>query len=434
MKKQLNELLKFMEKRIIKYRRDFHKYAEIGWGEYRTASIIAKSLEELGFKIMIGREVIDNKSRMGLPPEKVMNLQYQRAISEGAVEKYADKLKGGFTGVVGEIKNGDGPTIGFRFDIDAVEMQETSTENHLPYQENFNSIHEEAMHACGHDGHISIGLGLAEVLSEIKEEIRGTIKLIFQPAEEGTRGSKAMVEAGIVDDVDYLFGMHIGVKAKKTGEFFCGTGGFLATSKFDVYFKGLPAHAGFCPQEGKNALLSASTAVLNLYAIPRHGRGATRINVGKMSAGTGRNVIPANAHLMVETRGEDSELNNYMKDHAEEIIRDSARMYGVEYRIIKMGEAENAYSDITLMRKVYNIAKKNKIFPYLREEKVNIDASEDFTHMMKRVTTRGGKASYFMLGSNLKGNHHTSNFDFDESVLIKGIEILSLIALDLDEV
>lgn len=428
-----NDILTAVDTKIRAYRRDLHAHAEAGWAEYRTASLVAERLEELGFQIKVGREVLDAESRMGLPDDETMERQYQRALSEGAPEKYAQKMKGGFAAVVGEIEHGSGPVIAFRFDMDAVEMEEKDDPDHLPSREGFLSGHPEAMHSCGHDGHTSIGLGLAEVLSGLREQLRGRIKLIFQPAEEGVRGAKAMVEAGVVDDVDYMFGMHIGAKATTTGEFYCGTDGFLATSKFDAYFYGRSAHAGFEPQDGKNALLSGATAVLNLHAIPRHGGGGTRINVGKMSAGSGRNVIPSEAQLVIETRGENSDLNLYMKRYAEEVIRSAAEMHGNEYEIVQMGEAESADSDDELLQRVHAIAKRHSLFPELRTDKAHLGGSEDFTHMMKRVNDKGGRAGYMMLGSELKGSHHTVKFDFDESILIKGVEMLALIALELPE-
>ena len=93
------------------------------------------------------------------------------------------------------------------------------------------------MHACGHDAHTAIGLGLAEVLAELKDELKGKIKLVFQPAEEGVRGARAMAEAGVVDDVDYMIGVHVGVRCKKLGELICGGTGFLATTKLDVTYE-----------------------------------------------------------------------------------------------------------------------------------------------------------------------------------------------------
>ena len=116
-----------------------------------------------------------------------------------------------------------------------------------------------------------------------------------------------MSEAGAVDGVDVLFGFHIGFKAEGPGSLICGTQGFLATTKRDVLFSGVPAHAGAAPEEGKDALLAACSAVVNLHAISRNGKGGTRIAVGRLEGGEARNVIPASARLFMETRGETTE-------------------------------------------------------------------------------------------------------------------------------
>jgi len=426
----LDTALKSSEPKLREFRRDFHRHAESGWCEYRTASIVAKRLDALGYALKIGREAIDEGSRMGLPDEAIMEARFRRALDEGAVPEYAERMKGGFTGVVGEIANGDRPVIAFRFDMDAVEMEEKSGDAHFPNREGFASIHKDAMHSCGHDGHTAMGLCLAEVLVGMRAKLRGKVRLIFQPAEEGVRGARAMVAAGVVDDVDFLYGLHIGTSAKETGEFYCGTGGFLATSKFDAYFSGKSTHAVIAPNEGRNALLAAATAVLNLNAIPRHGRGATRINVGRMTAGSGRNVIPAEAYLAVETRGEDSELDEYVKNYAVGIIRSSAEMHGCGSRIVEMGAAESADSDEELVMRAYEIAKRYSVFPTIESGKAKLGGSEDFSTMMNRVKERGGKACYFLLGSRLAGSHHSVDFDFDESVLANGVKMLALLALE----
>lgn len=147
------------------------------------------------------------------------------------------------------------------------------------------------------------GLGTAIILSEIKDRLSGTVKLIFQPGEEGSRGAAAMEAAGILEGVDYIFGGHIGFQARRSGDLICGTRGFLATTKLDVTFAGKPAHAGSAPEEGRNALRAAAACALNLHAISRHGQGASRINVGSLHAGQGRNVIPPNAVLQLEPVG-----------------------------------------------------------------------------------------------------------------------------------
>ena len=225
-----------LENKIISYRRDFHQYAETGWTEFRTASRVAAYLDDLGYDIKYGREVFDNESRMGLPDEGYLEKHYQRAIKQGAEEEYARHMKGGFTGVVAELDNGAGPVTAFRFDMDAVDLMESTDKDHFPFREGFASVNENAMHACGHDGHTAIGLGLAEVLINNRDKFSGKIKLIFQPAEEGVRGAKSMAKSGIIDDVDLIFGLHLGLKADSGGELFPGSSGFLATSKFDAFF------------------------------------------------------------------------------------------------------------------------------------------------------------------------------------------------------
>ncbi|RKD30540.1 amidohydrolase [Thermohalobacter berrensis] len=427
----INEFVDKIENKIIGYRRDFHKYPEAGWTEFRTASIIARKLYELGYDIRLGKEVIKDDVRLGLPSKSSLNNHYERAIKQGADKEFVKHFKGGYTGVVGVLKNGEGPTIGLRFDIDAVQVKESEGKEHFPYREGFSSVNEEVMHSCGHDGHIAIGLGVAEALMKFNDKFRGTVKLIFQPAEEGVRGAKAMVESGVVDDVDFLFGIHIGLKAKKSGELVPGTKGFLATSKFDAYFTGKPSHAGAEPEAGKNALLAASSAVLNLYSISRHSKGATRINVGKFVAGTGRNVIPSNAHLVIETRGDTSELNDYMKERAYKILKSSADMYDVSLRIEGMGEAESGTSDKELIKLIRRNALKLNSFNNVYKKEKDLGGSEDFTYMMKRVKEKGGKSAFIMLGSDLKGSHHSAEFDFNESDLKNGVKLLVLSIIDI---
>ncbi|MGM0602686.1 MAG: amidohydrolase [Bacillota bacterium] len=420
-----------LEKKIINYRRDFHKYAETGWTEFRTASRAAAYLDKLGYDIKYGREVFEEESRMGLPGEEDLEKHYQRAIKQGAEEEYVHKMKGGFTGVVAELDNGAGPVIAFRFDMDAVDLTESNDKDHLPFKEGFASVNENAMHACGHDGHTSIGLGLAEVLMDNREKFSGRIKLIFQPAEEGVRGAKSMAESGIVDDVNYIFGLHLGLEADSGGELFPGSEGFLATSKFDAFFSGKPAHAGAQPEEGKNALLAAANAAMNLHAISRNSKGVTRINVGKMKAGSGRNVIASDAHLVIESRGASSELNNYIYDNAIRILESSAHMYDLQIEVKAMGGAESGESDEELIEAVKNAALNIKVFEKVHNEKMNLGGSEDFTYFLQRVKQRGGKGCYIALGTDLKGGHHTREFDIGEQDLIKGVKLLSALIIEL---
>lgn len=420
-----------MAEELIKLRRDFHKYPEPGWTEFRTASIVAERLTALGYEVKLGDAVIKEEAMMGVPDASVLLKCRKQAEKQGGSAFYLDQMVGGKTGVVGILNTGKtGPTVALRFDMDANDVVEDEAMSHRPCREGFRSVHDGAMHACGHDGHTTIGLGLAKLLMMLRHELSGTVKLVFQPAEEGVRGARAMVESGIVDDVDYAIGLHIGTAANQTGQFVCNAGGFLATTKLDACFHGKPAHAGFAPQEGRNALLAAATASLHLHGISRHGAGMTRVNVGILQAGTGRNVIPQDALLKLETRGEDSELNEYMQQEATRIIQSSANMYGVETQITKMGAALGGHGNEKLASILKSVAESSGLFSQVVTQ-VNMGGSDDFTFFMNRVQQRGGQSVYALLGADLAAGHHNGSFDFDESILAKGVEVLarSILAL-----
>lgn len=422
MNANLDELLLEHKNRIIAYRRDFHKYPEIAWTEFRTGSIIAEVLDKLGYEIKLGKEVVNENFRMNVPSKKELKKEFKRALEQGAVEKYIDKMIGGYTTVVGVLKNGEGPTVALRFDIDAVKNIESEENNHRPFVEGFSSVNPGVMHGCGHDGHIAIGLGVAEILMKLKDNFKGTIKLIFQSAEEGVSGARSVAESHILDDVDYILGGHIGIKAKKSGEIICGTDGFFATSKINAKFKGKSSHAGAAPEKGHNALLSASTAVLNLDAIPRNSEGVTRINVGKLVAGSGRNVIPGHAYMEIETRGETTELNRYMEEYALRILKSSAEMHDTDVDIEVVGKSINADSDKEMIELVLNVSKTmNEYENIIKKE--SFGASEDMCYMMKKVQDNGGKADYIMFGSDLKGEHHSIKFDFNEDDLLSAVKL-----------
>lgn len=414
---ELKDYINNLENEIINNRRDFHKYAESAWTEFRTASKIAKFLDDLGYEVRLGEEIFNKECMMGLPSDDVLKANMKRALSQGGIEKYIRRMEGGYTGVVGILDTGsEGKTTAFRFDIDANDGIESALPEHKPYREGFVSINKGAMHTCGHDGHAAIGLGLAKVFNEFKHKLNGKILLIFQPAEEGTKGAKAIANSGILEGVDYLLGGHVGFTSNRLGEIVCNTGGFLSTTKMDVIFKGRSSHAGASPQKGKNALLGAATATLNLHTLGQHGEGIGRINVGVLNGGTGRNIIPDFAEMKIETRGENNNINNYITERAIDIIKASALMYGLEYEIKIVGGAENANSDIELSKIIEEVGRNTEeINNIVQFDKLS--GSEDFTYMMNRVQQNGGKAVYAIFGTTLMADHHNSSFDFDEGVL-----------------
>lgn len=431
MDKRIKELVHSLKNKIIERRRDFHKHAEVAWTEFRTAAIVADTLTTLGYEVLVGDAAVTAEAMMGVPAADVLKQHMERAIAQGASPEWVAKMAGGKTGVVGIIHFAKpGPTVALRFDMDANDAIEAEETAHRPFKEGFASVNRGAMHACGHDGHTAIGLAVAEILSTCKAELHGTVKLIFQPAEEGVRGARAMMEKGVVDDADVLIGMHLGFNTNKTGQLACQIDGFLATTKLDASFTGVASHAGAAPEAGRNALLAAASAALNLHAIPRHSKGPSRINVGQLQAGTGRNVVPANAVLKLETRGTTSVINDFMFTEAVRVIKAAADMYGVSVELKEMGGAAGAESDRSLVDSLEATGTRLGIFNEIIPQ-CYFGASEDCTYFMERVQQRGGKAAYIMIGADLAAGHHDLRFDFDENALSKAVEFIATATVDL---
>ena len=414
---------------MVERRRDLHRHPETGWTEFRTASMIIGELKNLGYDVKFGADVIDEKSMMGVPSEAELTDYMQRAISEGADPELVKKMAGGKTGIVATLKTDKpGKTVAFRFDMDCNDVEEERSEEHRPAKEGFASEHKKAMHACGHDGHVTIGLSAAKLLAANKARLAGTIKLIFQPAEEGVRGAFAMMNAGVVDDVDYLFGGHIGFKATADNCLVTMTDGFLATTKLDAEFTGVSAHAGAAPEQGKNALLAAAQAAISLNTIPRHSKGSSRINVGVLNAGTGRNVVPDIAAIKLETRGATTEIDEYMVTEAKRILNACAAMYDVKVKITMAGAAPACFADKELGHEVAELIEEKCHYDEVVEY-VDMGGSEDCGYFMERVQQHGGRALYMMYGTKIAAGHHNSHFDFNEDCLWKAAATVTEIAV-----
>ena len=421
-----------MEAELTALRRDFHKHAETGWFEMRTSSIIARRLTDLGYEVLTGEAVCLREARMGVPGEAELERQYARAQAQGADPEFLPATRGGMTGVIGILRAGEGPTLAMRFDIDALGVIEAEDEEHRPAAQGFRSVNPGFMHACGHDGHATIGLGVAALLMEIREHLHGTVKLIFQPAEEGVRGAKAIVEKGHLDGVDYLIGSHItGRKPGSDAQVTPGSYGSLATCKYDVVYRGRSAHAGGAPQTGANALLAAASAVMNLNAIPRHAGGATRINVGTLHAGSGRNVIQDEAKMEIEVRGATTEPNRYRCEKAQAILNHSAEMYGCTCQIRLMGAADSLTSDKSLAARIRDLCRDKLSLKPTEELTLPNSGSEDFSYMMNRVQEQGGEATFFRGMTDCPGPAHNRRYDFGEEVIVNSVKVFAAAAADL---
>ncbi|MBY0084012.1 amidohydrolase [Brevibacillus sp. M2.1A] len=411
---------------LVSLRRDFHRHPEVGFTEFRTASKVVEILTSLGYEVIYGQEAIDGDSRRGLPSEAVLQETYERALRDGANPAIAEKMRGGYTAVIG-VKKGKapGPTVAFRFDMDALPVLESREQDHFPQANGFRSHYEGNMHACAHDGHTTIGLGLAEALAA--GDFSGTLKLIFQPAEEGVRGAYAIVEKGHLDDVDYIFCNHLGVNVP-LGEVHGGSYGFLATTKMMAHFYGVSSHAGASPEQGKNALLGAATALLNIHAIPRFSTGDTRINVGVLEGGTAANIIPAYAKMVVETRSITEEVNEEVENRVRNIIAHSAAMHELDYKIEVVGGAIPINYDVEMAELALEEARQVEGFHSFKHGEYNSMGSEDASFMIKRVQDRGGKGTYMAIGTDIPAPHHHPKFDIQEEILPRSVALLNRIA------
>lgn len=424
---KISSRVKELRDDMVKTRRFFHSHPETGWFTFFTTAVIADKMAKMGYEVKLGREVVKPEARQGVGSKEDCERYLKRAkelLNEDQA-KYLDKMEDGLTGLVAEIDTKrPGNLVALRFDIDGVDVTESKDEDHRPFKEGFRADIDGITHACGHDGHITMGLFTAKLIKENLDDLNGKFRFIFQTAEEGTRGAVGMEAAGVVKDVDYLLGGHIGFQATQMGSMICETNNLLATTKFDVFIKGVSAHAAGAPQEGKNALLAAAAIALNLHGITRNAKGVTRINVGILKAGEGRNVIAPNGYLACETRGETTELNEFMRDECFRIIEGICKAYGVSYDIKITGGTSGGSSDkeVTLL---YEESAKES--PFVDNDKIqnelNFGACEDFAHFMHAVQSQGGKSGYLMVGSTLKAGHHNSKFDFDEDSLMAGVDV-----------
>ncbi|MCY8753713.1 amidohydrolase [Bacillus inaquosorum] len=414
---------------IIQVRRDFHRHPEVGFTEFRTAGKVVETLLALGYHVTYGKDAIDGDARRGVPSEKDLQRAFERAIENGADPDIIAPMEGGYTAVIGTLEgNAPGPVVALRFDMDALPITESAEADHVPFAKGFRSEFEGNMHACAHDGHTAIGLGVAKAMAH--GNFAGTLKLIFQPAEEGVRGAYAVTEKGMLDDVDYLLCHHLGTNVP-LGEIYGGAEGFLATTKMAVHFRGVSSHAGAAPELGKNALLGAATALLNIHAIPRFSSGDTRINVGVLEGGTAANIIPQHAKMIIETRSDSEEVNSDLEERVRKIIAHSAAMHEVEYDIDIIGGAIPIKCDEEMVKTVLEAAAEVDGFSSLKGIQTGSRGSEDASYMIKRVQERGGKGTYMIIGTDIAAPHHHEKFDIQEDILPRGVQLLERAAMKL---
>ena len=313
----------------------------------------------------------------------------------------------------------DGPTVLFRADMDAVAVQEPDD---IPHHSQTPGV----AHKCGHDGHTAIGLGIAAELMKRKGELKGKIKLFFQPAEETFYGAQSIVDKGHLDDVMNFIAVHIALSAENkplpSHTVACGCRDFLSDRQLDVYLEGKAAHPCGASQEGKNALLAACSAALNIHSIAPHEEGLCRVNVGEIHAGVCANTIAPDAMMRIEYRGQKPAISEYAGQRIFDILEGTAKAYDLKYHYVDYGEVPAGASDYAMMEVVQRAAKKVPWFQTVYFEG-NVGGTDDAAVMLTKVQQNGGIGSYVGIGADTTGPVHNPEFDFDEDCLQAAMEL-----------
>lgn len=401
-KPDLKKDYKEVENKVIEWRRHFHQNPELSNREFKTAEKIAAHLKRLG-------------------------LEVHQGIAH--------------TGVVGILK-GDQPgeVIALRADMDALPVTER---NDLPFKSTVTSTFLDqqvgVMHACGHDAHIAILMGVAEVLSKHKDKIRGTVKFIYQPAEEGPPpgeegGALLMVKEGVLKnpDVNAIFGLHIN-SGIPTGVIKYKSGGTMAAvQRFVISVKGKQTH-GSKPWKGIDPILISAKIIDGLQTIISRETDLTEeaavISVGKITSGVRFNIIPEQAEMIGTIRTLDYEMQQLITRRMNEMVPAIAKAYGGEAKIDIKSNTDITYNDPELVEKMLPTLQKVAGSTNVQLRKADT-GGEDFSYFQNEVP-----GFFFFLGGMTPGTtesfpHHTPDFTIDDSGLLLGVRALTEMSLD----
>ncbi|WP_298505214.1 amidohydrolase [uncultured Maribacter sp.] len=391
-----------IEKKVIDWRRHFHQNPELSNREFKTAEKIEKHLKSLGMEV---------------------------------------QTKVAHTGVVGLLK-GDlpGKVVALRADIDALPVTER---NDLPYKSTVTSefLGEKTgvMHACGHDTHTAILMGVAEVLSKNKDKIKGSVKFIFQPAEEGAPpgeegGALLMVKQGVLKspDVDAIFGLHINSQTP-VGEIRYKSGGIMAaTQRFIIKVKGKQSH-GSQPWSGIDPILISAKIIDGLQTIISRESNLTNeaavITVGKIKSGVRFNIIPESAEMIGTIRTLDYGMKEHINKRMAEMVADIAKAYGGSATIDIEDATDITFNDHALVKQMLPTMQYIAGAENVKLQKA-VTGGEDFSYFQREVP-----GFYFFLGGMTPGStesfpHHTPDFKIDDSGLLLGVKTLTQMSLD----
>ena len=402
--KKIERLSENVENSVVKWRRHIHQNPELSNREFMTAKYVSDHLKSLG-------------------------LEVQENIAH--------------TGVVAILEGGHpGGVVALRADMDALPVTERVD---LPFASKVKTIYKDVevgvMHACGHDTHVAILMGVASVLTEIREEIKGTIKFIFQPAEEGAPdgeegGAELMVKEGVLKnpDVDAIFGLHISSGVPINTLTYKPGGTMASATSFEIKIKGKQAH-GSRPWEGADPIVAGAQIINNLQTIVSRNLDLTNeaavVTIGRFESGIRSNIIPESAYMEGTIRALDYEMRDEIYKRLKEIVVNTAKSNNLEAEVILKTPYPITYNDLKLTEQM-----KKTLFRVAGENNVKLarasTGAEDFSYFANKVP-----GFFFRLGGmpiedhpNKGFSHHTPDFYIDDSGLILGVRAMANLAVD----
>ncbi len=378
-----------LQPQLVAWRRKLHQRPELGFQEHLTAEFVAEKLQEWGIEHQTGI------AKTGI----VATIRGQRS----------------------EVRQKEKETVlAIRADMDALPIQE---ENDVPYR----SQHDGVMHACGHDGHTAIALGTAYYLSQHPDTFSGTVKIIFQPAEEGPGGAKPMIEAGVLKnpDVDAIVGLHLwnnlplGTVGVRSGAL------MAAVEKFHCTILGKGGH-GAMPHQTIDSVVVAAQIVNALQTIVARNVDPIEsavVTVGELHAGTALNVIADTARMSGTVRYFNLKLEGYFAQRIEQVIAGICQSHGATYELNYSHLYPPVINDPGMAEFVRSQAVRVVETPLGIVPECQTMGGEDMSFFLQQVP-----GCYFFLGAanlskNLAYPHHHPRFDFDETALGMGVEI-----------
>ena len=402
--KKINDLASNYESEIIELRHWFHQNAELSNREFKTAERIAQELRKIG-------------------------LNPQTGIAK--------------TGVVAILKGGKpGPVVALRADIDGLPVKERAN---IPWKSEmigeYNGEEVPVMHACGHDTHTAILLGTAKILYQLKDQIPGTVKFIFQPAEEGAPageegGAELMVKEGVLlnPNVDAIFGLHIWSQITAGKVYVRPKGIMAAVNEFRIDIEGVQTH-GSTPWTGIDPIVTASQMINSIQTIVSRNMPLTEaaavVTIGSIHGGVRSNIIPESLYMLGTIRTLDENMKKVVLKRLEEIVKNVAEANNAKAKVTYLVSYPITYNDPDLY---------NQMLPTLKringDENVGtmnaITGAEDFSFFQEKVP-----GMYYFIGGAKKGTdpqkaapHHTPDFYVDDTAMITGLKSMSSLALD----